>query len=141
MSFGKDISTTDYEPKWTVPSRAHKGDLLLFYLTKPDKCIKDIFVLKGPVSEIEYVYDDGQLGQLDYEGPIRRLCPVLKAPVFWEDLKRHRILQTAGFVRSQLRGRSNATEYWPYLHELIVRRNPSIKKRIEKYAPDRLPTL
>jgi len=58
--------------------------------------------------------------------------------VYLEDLRRHRILKTAGFVRGQMQGRPNASEYWTYLYDLIVRRNPPAKKSLAKYEPGRL---
>jgi hypothetical protein len=68
-------------------------------------------------------------------GPIRRICR-LKAPIFLDDLKQHRILATSGFVRGSMIGRPRATEYWPYLYKLIVARNPSSRNRLRKYAPE-----
>ena len=70
-------------------------------------------------------------------GPIRKIAE-LDAPIFFEDLKNDRILGTAGFVRGQLQGRPNATEYWPYLYEMILKRNPSLKRKLAKYAPERI---
>lgn len=118
---------------WSVPSRASVGDLLLFYHNAPEQCIKDIFIVASPVRYQEAGWKAG----MDYMTDIKRVCQ-LGAPVFWDDLKRDRILQTASFVRSKMRSRPNVTEYWPYLYELITRRNPTITKQLAKYAPDRL---
>jgi hypothetical protein len=106
---------------------------LLFYHNSPDRCIKDIFTVASPVKYKTAVWKPG----MDYRADIKRVCQ-LAAPVFWDDLKRDRILQTAGFVRSQMRSRPNVTEYWPYLYELIIRRNPAIAARLAKFAPDML---
>lgn len=119
------------DPDWSVPSRASKGDLLLFYHAgPPDKCIKQIFVLTGPVTHGKAGWRRGT----DYSGPIRLVCR-LKSPLFWEDFQNDRILSTAGFVRGLMRGRPNVTEYWPHLYHRITQRNPSVKRRLAKYAP------
>jgi hypothetical protein len=68
---------------------------------------------------------------------IRRIGK-LSAPLFLEDLRSHRILSTAGFVRGKMRTRHNATEYWPFIYDVIVRRNPSIRRQLAAYAPQRL---
>jgi hypothetical protein len=39
-------------------------------------------------------------------------------------------------VRGDLRGRLNVTEYWPYLYDLIARRNPSARRSLGKYSPE-----
>jgi hypothetical protein len=39
------------------------------------------------------------------------------------------------FWRSMV-GRPNATEYWPYLFEMIIGRNPSLKRALSRFAPD-----
>ncbi len=127
------ISTTNGGGRWSVPSRGTDGDLLLYYHIRPDKCIKDIFRLVGPVKHVTAGWKPGK----DYMAGIRRVC-YLKAPVFLEDLKRDRILKTAPFTRASMQGRPDATEYWPYVCDRIVKRNPSVKRKLAKYAPDRL---
>jgi len=114
---------------WSLPSRASKDDILLFYYTHPDTCIKNVFRLGGEVRPSKRWKFIG--------GPIHKIAD-LEAPIFFKDMRRDRILSTAGFVRAQIRGRRNATEYWPYLYEKIVGRNPSIKRKLAKYAPERL---
>lgn len=118
---------------WSVPLRAHKGDLILFYLKRPEGKIRDIFKVADQVRYEKAGYKNGH----DYFAYIRKIRS-LKAPLFWDDVKAHPILQTAGFVRSNLRKRSNVTDYWPYLFDMIVHRNPAIKKGLRKYAPERL---
>lgn len=51
----------------------------------------------------------------------------LKAPISFEDLKRHPIIRNSNIVRQKIRGRINATEYWSYLVDMILARNPSLK--------------
>lgn len=126
------ISKVKGREYWNVPSLAHKGDLILFYRTTPDKFIQDIFRLTGPVEHVRAYWKPGK----DYMGPISsRVCKI-KAPIFFEDLKKHRILARSGFVRGFMIGRPRATEYWPYLYQLIVARNPSLQSKLKKYAPE-----
>lgn len=117
---------------WSVPNRSSPGDLLLYYFTSPDNCMTDICQMTGNVRRLKAGYKPG----LDFMAPIRRVC-MLASPVFLADMKRHRVLQTAGFIRANVRGRQRVTEFWPYLYDLIVRRNPSVQKRLAKFDPAR----
>jgi hypothetical protein len=131
--------------RWSINRRASKGDLVLFYdVGSPDRCIRQIFVLADSVQYVKIPQKrrEGKhwKGETDYEALMRVVCR-LKAPLFLDDLKGDRILGTAGFVRAQMIGRPNATEYWPYLYDRIVRRNPSAKRSLAKYAPDALTWL
>lgn len=119
--------------KWTTPSQANKGDLLLLYSTNPQKYIAHVLLLKERPSWGKAKYKP----VFDYLAPVRRLC-WLNAPVFLQDLQRHPILSTAGFVRGYMQARHNVTEYWPVLYEMIVRRNPSRKPILRRYAPQML---
>lgn len=119
---------------WGLSKRASKGNLLLMYHVSPEKCIKDVFVLTGGLNVGKADWRPGNC----YVGPIKRICS-LDSPIFLEDLRQHRIIKTAHFVRGRMQGGNiNATEFWPYLFEMIIKRNPSVKKKLLKYAPDRL---
>jgi hypothetical protein len=121
---------------WSVPGQANKDDLLLMYFAGNDK--KSInYIYKCKERAYKKLHVDFKKGP-DYRAHIKRVCK-LSAPLFLKDIKNHRILRTAGFVRADLRGRPNVTEYWPYLYDLIIRRNPSLKQMLKKkYSPDRL---
>lgn len=127
------LDEIDSSDQWSLPSQCHKGDLILFYFTKPDQLIKHIFKADDRAKLMKARWKNGE----DYMGPIHRVCK-LKAPIYFEDLKNHRVLQTAHFVRNQMRGRPNATEYWPYLYDLIVQRNPEAGKQLRNFAPESL---
>jgi hypothetical protein len=118
---------------WSMPSQAHKDELVLFYFTHPDRSFNYIYKLTERATKQVAGWKPGK----DYMAGIQRIC-ALNAPIFLEDLQRHRVLRTAGFVRGKIKGRPNVTEYWPYLYELIVRRNPSLKRGLAVYAPDSL---
>lgn len=121
----------------SVPSRASKGDLVLFYdAHPPDKCVRSIFLLTGPVEHKRAGFRPGT----DYSAPVSLVCR-LKSPLFWEDFRRDRILSTAPFVRGMMRNRPNITEYWPYVYAKVIRRNPSVKRKLAKYAPERLEAI
>jgi hypothetical protein len=125
---------------WSVPPQAHKDDLILFYFSGGnEKCIRFIYACSERAYFVKRA--DWKKGttswkrESDNRAWIRRVC-VLKAPIFLEDLQKHRVLGTAGFVRADMRGRLNVTEYWPYLLDLILRRNPLFKRRLKKYSPE-----
>jgi hypothetical protein len=131
--YKETLDEFDRSERWSLPSQCHKGDLILFYSTKPDQLIKHIFKADDRAKIMNARWKKGK----DYMGPIRRICQ-LKAPIYFEDLTNHRVLQTAYFVRNQMIGRPHATEYWPYLYDLIVRRNPQARKQLRDFAPETL---
>jgi len=147
--YKEEISGTKGKASWSVAQRAHEGDLVLFYHTRPDCCIKDVFKLDRPIEfrktdfheYVKYYKDKrkqgGKEGGKDYFGEMSRVCS-LKSPVFLDNLKIDPILKTAGFVRAQMQGRIRATEYWPFLCEKIIKLNPSVKATLAKYAPETL---
>lgn len=118
---------------WGLSKRATKGDLLLMYHASPAKCIKDIFILDDELKRCKAGWREGYC----YAGLIKRICN-LDSPIFLEDMKQHRILKTSSFIRRNMQGNINATEYWPHLYEIIIKRNPKIKKKLLKYAPERM---
>jgi len=116
-----------------VPPQAGKGDLLLFYRTRPDGFVRDLFRLTGPVVHVPARWKPGK----DYMAPIQRVC-TLKAPIHFTQLQHHRVLKNAGFVRGQMRGRYRASEYWPDLYRMIIGTNPGVKKALKECGPERL---
>lgn len=127
------LATLDYHDRWSVPSPAIQGDLLLFYRTLPDKFIRDIFYLDGPVT---YCKADWKPGK-DWMASIRRVC-TLRAPIHLSDMQQDRVIKDAGFVRGSMRGRYKASDYWPELYRLIIARNPGVEKALRGYGPERL---
>lgn len=126
---------------WSVPAQAHKDDLIVFYFSGgKNKCFRFIYRCKERAYFVKRASwkkgTNSWKKASDHRAEIRRVCE-LKAPVFLEDLRRDRVLSTAGFVRGDMRGRVNATEYWPYLYKLILQRNPSIRAALRRFSPDR----
>jgi hypothetical protein len=121
---------------WSMSRQAVRGDLMLMYRCSPVSAVTDVF---------EHISPDGlQLGEAGwregeaYYGKIRKICH-LDAPIHFSDMKNHRVIKNSTFVRRSMQGPHNqATEYWPYLYESIIRRNPSVKRVLEKWSPERL---
>lgn len=127
------LTRTKFDPLWSVPSQATKNDLILFYRTSPDSFVRDVFRLAGPV---EYVRAGWKPGN-DWMGPIRRVC-TLKAPIHLSQLREHRVVKDAGFVRGSMRCRFRATEYWPELFRMIVDRNRTVRRALVRFEPSRV---
>ncbi len=128
--YKQKLENVKVSDSWSLPSQCHRGDLILYYFTRPEQCVSHIFVASDRARKVTAGWKKGK----DYMGPIRRVCR-LKAPIFFDDLRNHRMLSTAHFVRGQMRGRPNATEYWPYLYDVIVKRNPSVEPKFRRFAP------
>ena len=119
---------------WALSNRVTHGDLLLMYRAYPNCSITDIFRFTG------HGLDERQAGWRDgtcYGGEIKRICR-LDAPIFLSDLRQHRVLRTASFVRSNMQGRGGllVSEYWAYLHSMIHERNPRVRKILARYGPE-----
>ena len=127
------LAEVNSSPRWSVPSQATEGDLLLFHRTSPDSHIRDIFRMDGPVRQVVARWKKGK----DWMGPIRRVC-TLKAPLHFSQLQGHKVLSGAGFVRGQMRKRFRATEYWPELYQMVVARNPAVAEKLKRYGPSRV---
>ncbi len=120
--------------EWSVPRRALKGDLVVFYRGTPQKCIKDIFIL---TEHAKLKKRPGWKDTPDSMANIRRVCK-LASPIFLSDLRNHKVLGTSLIVRSGMQGRHCLSQYWPDLYQQIVERNPSLKRVLFKYSPDRI---
>lgn len=119
--------------EWALSKQATHGDLLLMYRGYPSCSITDVFRFAG------HKLTRGRAGWREgdcYGGRIERICK-LDSPIFLDDLRHHRILRTASFVRRNMQGAALlASEYWPYLYSIIYERNPKIRKILGRYAPE-----
>ena len=130
----REIGRISYDPQYSVASKAAEGNLLLLlYRTQPDSFIKEIFKVAGPVDYVRAGWKRGK----DWMAPIRLVCR-LKAPLHLRELQENPIVRHAGFVRGSMQGRYKASEYWPELYRMILERNPSAKRALAKFGPDRL---
>jgi hypothetical protein len=120
---------------WALSTRVTHGDLLLMYRGYPSCKIADIFRF------VEVRLKRGQAGWRDGEanfGRIERVCK-LESPIFLEDMRNHRILRTASFIRQNMQGRGHlVSEYWPYIYSMLRERNPKVRPLLEKFAPEKL---
>jgi len=131
--YAQRLRKINYDNLWSVPRASMQGDLLLIYTSGLGGCIRDIFKVAGPVAHVKAGWKPGR----DWAAPIRRVCS-LDAPVYHREVKDHPILRTAGFVRGKMRARCNVSEYWPELHRMLMTRNPSVKRQLVKFGPERL---
>lgn len=106
--------------EWAMSKRVTPGDILLMYRCTPVSAITDVFLFEGREKKRAGAgWRDGEA----YFGEIRRICH-LGSPAFLDDLRKHRVLKTASFVRRNMQGVGLlATEYWPYLYDMILARN------------------
>ena len=121
--------------QWALSKQTTHGDLLLMYRGYPSCSITDVFRFAGhKLHEGRAEWREGDC----YAGRIERVCK-LDSPVFLDDLRRHRILQTASFVRRNMQGRALlVSEYWAYLYPMICERNPNARRVLTRYAPERI---
>lgn len=131
--YGEILKKEKRIPWFSVASQAHKNDLMLFYVKRPVRALMYIYELEDRAAKRKAVWKEG----LDFMAPMRKVYE-LKAPIFLEDLKSHRVLRTASFVRANMQGRQNAMEYWPFLYDIIIRRNPAAKSRLRRFAPEEI---
>jgi hypothetical protein len=118
---------------WGLSKRVTPGDLLLMYRCYPEKSITEVFIISGELTRCKAGWRKGDC----YGGAIRRLCD-LPAPIFLDDMRNHKVLKTSSFIRCNMQGNLLVSEYWPYLYEMIVARNPQARKLLSEYAPENL---
>jgi hypothetical protein len=120
---------------WQLSKNVTPGDVLLMYRCAPCSAITDIFTFSGDsVSRRDADWRDGEF----YGGRIRRICH-LDSPLFLQDMRRHKVLRTSPFIRRNMQGLGLlATEYWPYIYEMVVERNPGVARQLKELRPDRL---
>jgi len=106
---------------WVLSSRATEGDLLLMYRSYPTCSIPDVFRFCGTGK----VYSGGKRKGKFFSGDVERICK-LDAPIFLDDMRNHKILRSASFIRANMQGRGGllVSEYWPHLYAMLYARNP-----------------
>ena len=118
---------------WGLSKNTTNGDVLMMYRASPFKGITDIFVRTGEIDRGKAEWKEG----ICYGAEITRLCH-LDSPIFFEDFKNHRILNTSSFMRKNMQGNHDVTEYWPYLYDMIIKRNTYLEKILDRYRPDKI---
>lgn len=130
---GEQHYLKDSRQPWALSKRARRGDLCLMYRCTPAQYIADIYAVVGETWRGGAGWREGQA----YFAEIRRVCK-LPSPIFLNDMRSHKVLKTSSFIRRNMQGNLHVTEYWPYLYEMIVERNPTAKRKLARYAPGRL---
>lgn len=133
IDYGEALRKRRSDGQWSLPRQASKGDLVLYYRTAPSSSIGDVFRIASPVGYVKAGYRKG----MDYMAGITRVC-TLESPIHLRELRQHPILGSAGFVRGGMRGRSRVSAHWPELYAMVLARNPSVRRALQPYAPDRL---
>jgi len=120
---------------WSLSAMVTHGDLLLMYRGYPSCRITDIFRFT------DYGLRRGKADWRDGDcnaGRIQRVCK-LDSPVFLDDMRNHRVLRTASFIRRNMQGRGLlVSEYWPYLYSMLCERNPKQRRALGAFAPEKL---
>jgi hypothetical protein len=118
-------------PWWVANSKAYEGDLLLTYYALPRGCIGHTYrIVTKP-----------QLRKRPSRSPttmtrIKQIC-ALHAPLHLSQLRGHRVLKSAGFVRARMQGRPRGTAYWPDIYRQIIDTNPTLETALRPYEPGR----
>jgi hypothetical protein len=132
--YAGQIGHINVDEKWSVASKASEGDLLLVYLCKPQMCVRDLFIIDGPVVRVEAGWKAGY----DYMAPIKREA-TLNVPLTWEEMMADERLSQAGFLHGAMAGRPRVSGYWSVLLEMIVEANPELVEWAERFWPENIP--
>lgn len=129
------------EYHWTVSGRARPGDLVLMYRAgtasearKWDadaemlQSIANVFIVKSRP------WRDKRWG---YQAEVAHVA-LLKYPLRLGQLKTDAVLKGAPFIRASMLGRWDVTPYWYRFHNLIARLNPTIARRLARFAPNKV---
>ena len=127
------INEVNMDEAWSVASKASEGDLLLIYLSAPQSCVRDLFVLDSPVERIKAVWKPGY----DYMAAIARVA-TLSAPLTWSNMRAETRLSRAGFLNGAMAGRSPASAYWHVLLEMIITANSELAWLAKRFCPDHI---
>lgn len=120
---------------WALSPHAAEGDLLLMYRGYPACKITDVYrVVSSKLWRGKASWRAGEA----FFGIIQRVC-ALESPISLGDLRDHRALSAASFVRRNMQGKGlSASEQWPYLYSMICGRNPSAREALAVFAPENI---
>ena len=124
--------------QWSVPVNAQIGDLVVMYTRIDFKNrrvseIRDLWKIVGPFEV--YSKRNKQGAMPGRQGGLRRVAS-LKRPIRYEDLKRDPVTRDLGVVKKQFQGKTDITEYWPLLHNKILKLNPKAKSALQDFTSD-----
>lgn len=113
---------------WSMPAKTKKRDLLLVWRSGPKQSrFHDIFeALENAVPKHGY----SGYGRC-------KIISHLENPVTLQDIKNHNVLGKLSIKESQFFMGSNTdlTPYWPWLYQIIIDRNPKLKKVLSPFSP------
>ncbi len=125
----KEVMKGSQRAMWSVPGSSRAGDLVLYYFTRPESAITHIYKLEQDPEHRLAGWKPGK----DWMAPIVRVCR-LPEPITLKEMQSDRTLRKSSFARSP-QGRRNMTEFWPYLYRLILRRSPSLRRKLRAFDP------
>jgi hypothetical protein len=139
MAVGKDYTKkelSEYDKNvWSISPKSHVGDLVLFYYKTPEKCIKDIFEITGE----SFKDKAGEYTEKEYDLFARiELISRIRSPLFYDEMKRDKYLSTSQMIGGKMQGKFDVTAYWYRIYELIIAKNPSLKKKLSRFSPDKI---
>lgn len=124
------LSECEENDSWSVPSKAHINDLILFYHNLPESCIKDIFKITGEVHK--ELAGEWTVKKCDYMAPIERVARI-HSPITFREMKSDEYLSGSQMILMHMNGRFEVTEYWDLLYAMIIKKNPDLKKALSQY--------
>ena len=119
--------------EWNIPVSAQLGDLIMMYRTLPASEIRDLWKIVGPFQTFGKRNKEGRWPGLQTG---LRLVTRLKTPLTYSSLKNDPTTKHLGVVKKRFMGKSDITEDWPLLYEMIVARNPKVKSLLRDWMVD-----
>ena len=118
---------------WSVPSFVEIGDLVLIYRKRPTAAIRDVWEIFGAP---EYFERGNRRGLMPgYQAPIRNVVR-LHEPLTFELLKKNSRTKELGVVRKRFQSKTEITQDWPILCDLLLELNPRAKAALRKYIDE-----
>jgi len=115
---------------WSMPAKTKKGDLLLVWRSGPKQSrFHDIFEAL-----------ENAAPKHGYSGYGRcKIISHLENPVTLQDIKNHNVLGNLSIKEPQffMGPNTDLTPYWPWLYQLIIDRNPKLKRVLYPFSPGR----
>jgi hypothetical protein len=116
---------------WNVPKYAEIGDLVLIYRKKPTAAIKDLWIVVG--SPVKYNRGNNLGYYPGYQAAIKNLLR-FGTPLTFEYLTKNSRTKSLGVVRKRFQSKTDITDDWSTLCDLIQDLNPRTKKKLSQYA-------
>ena len=113
---------------WSMPAGTRKGDLVIVWRSGPKQSkFYDIF---------QALEDAAPKHGYSGYGNCKIICH-LKNPITMKDIRDHKELGRSPMIKSAFFMGSNKelTPYWTWLYQLVVERNPEVKRGLKGFAP------